>query len=93
MKKELVFYSLLDFFPRKEEIKNNFDLLNIDERISYKMYVYSLPFEEEYIKDLMWEYLNGWYEGMFLLGKHYIKKKRKNDKRQEIYDSEKIDEM
>lgn len=88
MKKELIFYGLLDFFPRKEEIKENFELLTLDEVINYKMYVYSLPFEEEYIKDLMWEYLNGWYESMFLLGKHYRKKKEKNDKRQEQYDKE-----
>ena len=88
MNRELVFYSLLDFYPRKDIIKTNYELLTLDEKISYKLYVYSIPFEEEYIKDLMWEFLNGWNEGMFLLGKHYRRKKQKNDKRQEQYDKE-----
>ena len=37
------FYGLLDFYPKKEEIKKNYDLLTVDEIIQYKMYVYSLP--------------------------------------------------
>lgn len=88
MKKELVFYGLLDFYPRKEEIKSNYDTLTIDEIYQYKMYVYSLPFEDEYIKDLIWEYLNGWQESFFELVRRHGIKKRKNDKRQQLYDKE-----
>lgn len=87
------FYGLLDFYPRKEEIKNNYDMLTIDEIIQYKMYVYSLPFEEEYIKDLMWEYLNGWREAIFDLAKHYRRKKELNEKRMKKYREEAQNEM
>lgn len=81
MNKELVFYSLLDFYPKRNTIKENFDLLTVDEKITYKMYVYSIPFEEEYTKDLIWEFLNGWNEGIFELGKKYRIKKNKYEKR------------
>lgn len=86
------FYGLLDFYPRKEEIKNNYDLLTIDEIIQYKMYVYSRPFEDEYIKDLMWEYLNGWQESFLELARRHGIKKRKNDKRQQKYKEEILNE-
>lgn len=81
MRKELVFYSLLDFYPKKEKIKEEYEKLELDEKIQYKMYVYSLPFEEEYIKDLMWEYLNGWEEAIFDLAKKHRQKKEKFEKR------------
>lgn len=88
MKKEILFYGLLDFYPRKEEIKKNYETLTIEEIYEYKMYVYSRPFEDEYIKDLIWEYLNDWHESFFeLVHKHGIKK-RKNEKRQQLYDKE-----
>lgn len=85
------FFGLLDFFPRKEEIKSNFEMMTVDERIQYKMYVYSLPFEEEYIKDLMWEYLNGWQESFMELARRHGIKKRKNEKRQQLYDKQRKD--
>lgn len=91
--KNMEFYGLLDFYPRKEEIKNNYDLLTVDERIQYKMYVYSIPFEEEYIKDLMWEYLNDWQEAIFDLARRYRLKKELNDKRQQRYREEALDEI
>ena len=93
MKKEILFYGLLDFYPRKEEIKNNFELLTLDEITIYKMYVYSRPFEEEYIKDLIWEYLNGWKEAIFDLAKHYRRKKELNEKRMKKYKEEEENEM
>lgn len=93
MNKSLVFYSLLDFYPKKEQIKVCFDLMTLDERINYKMYVYSIPFEEEYIKDLIWEYLNDWKESIFDLARHYRIKKQKNDRRQKLYDQEVQNEM
>ena len=81
MNKKLVFYSLLDFFPKRNEYKKEFDLLSIDEKIQYKMYVYSIPFEDEYTKDLIWEFLNDYKESMFELGKKYRTKKTKYEKR------------
>lgn len=86
----MIFYSLLDFFPRKEQLKQDYDLLTLEEKELYKMYVYSLPWSDDDIKDLMWEYLNGYEECLFDLSRKYRIKKRKNDKRQQLYDKEKV---
>ena len=77
MNKKLVFYSILDFFPRKEEIKRIYDTLPFCDKKAYKMYVYSICFEKEYIKDLIWEYLNDWEESYFKLIDEYMIKRRK----------------
>ena len=77
------FYGLLDFFPNRIKIKEEFDKLTLDEKILYKKEVYSICFEREYTKDLIWEYLNDWEYSQFDLGKEYrIKKERakKNNK-------------
>ena len=75
--KELTFYSLVDFFPKKELIKVNYENLSSENKRIYKMYVYSLCFEKETIKDLIWEYLNGWEESQFDLAKEYRKRTQK----------------
>lgn len=77
----LGFYGILDFFPNRKEIKEEYDKLTLDEKIKYKKYVYSICFEREYVKDLMWEYLNGWEESQFNLGKEWRIKKQKMEKR------------
>lgn len=79
----MTFYSLIDFYPKREIIKDNFDLLSLDDKIMYKMYVYSLPFMDDNTKDLIWEYINGWEEGKFDLAKKYREAKKKYDKRKE----------
>lgn len=78
------FYGLLDFYPRKSEIKEEYDKLTLDEKISYKKIVYSICFEREYIKDLIWEYLNEWEESKFKLAKEYRKKRTKTNNRYKI---------
>jgi hypothetical protein len=90
--KRLVFYSLLDFFPNRENIKEIYQSKELDDKMIYKMYVYSLPFMEDNIKDLIWEYLNGWEEGQFELARFYRLKKEKLEKRKrlEIHDKEEI---
>ena len=79
MKKELVFYSILDFFPRRFEIKEVYDNLSIEDKKKYKMYVYSICFEREYVKDLIWEYLNEWEESYEKFIQEYSIKRRKLD--------------
>lgn len=74
------FYGVLDFFPNKEEIKEEFDKLTIAEKRLYKKEVYSICFEQEYIKDFIWEYLNDWNEDYYKLVKVYNKKKRKQER-------------
>lgn len=78
------FYGLLDFYPRKEEIKEKFETMNNSEKSLYKMYVYSLPFMEEGLKDLIWEYINGFEESIFDLAKQYRVLKTKVEKRKKI---------
>lgn len=79
--KRLEFYSLLDFYSKKENIKMIYNSLPLEEKQIYKMYVYSLCFEDDYSKDLIWEYLNGWEESQFELARVYRVKKSKLEKR------------
>ena len=79
--KRLEFNGLIDFYEKKDTIKELYDELSYEEIVQYKMYVYSRPFEEENVKDLMWEYINGYEESQFELGKKYRIKKHKFDKR------------
>ena len=62
------------------KIKEDYDKLTLDEIIIYKKLVYSICFEREYTKDLIWEYLNDWHESEFDLGKEYRIKKEKMKK-------------
>ena len=58
MKRELEFYGLLDFFKKRDFIKQEYQNMGKEEKRIYKMYVYSLGFENQEVKDMMWEYLN-----------------------------------
>lgn len=77
------FYGLLDFFPNRKEIKEEFDNLTITEKRIYKKEVYSLCFEREYVKDLIWEYLNDWEYSLPDLAKEFRIKKNKVNKRKD----------
>lgn len=77
MDKKLVFYSILDFFPRRDEIKEIYKSLCFNDKKYYKKYVYSMCFEREYVKDLIWEFLNDWEESYEKLGHEYSLKRRK----------------
>ena len=75
------FYGLLDFYPNRHEIKKAFDKLTIDNKILYKKEVYSICFEKEYTKDLIWEFLNGWVESQQDLDRIWKEKKNKLEQR------------
>ncbi len=81
MKKGFVFYGLLDFYKNKEVVVEIYNKMNIDEKEIYKMYVYSLPFMEDDIKDLIWDYINGFEESQFDLALKHKKAKEKYEKR------------
>ena len=84
---KLKFYGLLDFYPRRFELRDLYQEKTTDEKIIYKMFVYSLCFEREYVKDLIWEFLNGWDEGQFELSKERrIRLKKMKDRMK--YESE-----
>ena len=81
MKKGFVFYGLLDFYKNKEVVVEIYNKMNIDEKEIYKMYVYSLPFMEDNIKDLIWNYINGYEESIFDLAREHTKARQKYEKR------------
>lgn len=89
------FYGLLDFFPNREKIKEEYDKLTLDEKILYKKEVYSICFEREYIKDLIWEYLNGYEETQLDLAKEWRIKKNKMEQRKkdESYNPNETNEL
>ena len=78
----LKFYSILEFYPKRFKIREIYEGKSLEEKRVYKMYVYSLCFEREFIKDLIWEFINNWSEAEEKLDKEYKKKKEKKD---EIY--------
>lgn len=84
MKKGFVFYGLVDFFENKENIKTTYEEMEISDKEIYKMYVYALPWMDDNIKDLIWEYINGYEESIFDLSKEYRKAKTKLEKRKAI---------
>ena len=90
---KLMFYGLVDFYQNKEQIKREYYKMPLNDKIIFKKEVYSLCFEKEYIKDLIWEYLNDWKESECFLIHEYMKKKRIIDNRQKKYDSEKNTEQ
>lgn len=77
-----IFYSFMDFFYKKEQIKDEYLKMSVEERKIYKMYVYSTCFENEHSKDLIWEYLNGSTESLLELCREYGIRLRKLEKRQ-----------
>jgi hypothetical protein len=80
--KGIRFYGILDFFPNREKIRQEYEKLSLDEKVLYKKEVYSICFAKEDVKDLIWEYLNGWDESQFQLGKEWREKKTKIEKRE-----------
>lgn len=74
------FYSLLDFYPNRVKIRKRYEKLSAKEKMIYKKEVYSLCFEKEYVKDLIWEYMNNYMDSFQQLKKQYQQKKEKYDK-------------
>ena len=52
------FYGIKDFYINRWVYKSYYMTLNENQIREYKRYVYSISFENEYVKDLIWEYLN-----------------------------------
>lgn len=73
-------YGLLDFYQQKEKIRKGYKKMSRYEKHLYKMYIYSLCFETTYVKDLMWEYINGYRESLADLSKEYRLRKNKMEK-------------
>ena len=69
IEKELKFIGFLDFCTKREQIKEKYLELDLQNKKIYKLYVYSMPFEQEYVKDILWEYLNSKEDCIFYVCK------------------------
>lgn len=58
VKASMTFVNFKDFYKNAEYIKKQFEELSIDEKIIYKLYVYSNRLLREHVADKVWEYLN-----------------------------------
>lgn len=52
------FYGIKDFYENKELHQIRYLLMTKKQKKAYKRFVYSISFENEYVKDVIWEYLN-----------------------------------
>lgn len=52
------FYGLKDFYINRLLYKQFYLCMSEKEKQLYKRFVYSISFENEYVKDIIWEYLN-----------------------------------
>lgn len=55
---DMKFYNLKDFCNKADYIKKRYGTLGLQEKVDYKMYVYSNCFMNGRIIDKIWEYLN-----------------------------------
>ena len=58
-------YGLIYFYENRYEIVEMYDNMSQKEKWLFKKEIYSMPFEKEYVKDLIWEYIQG-YDDMLL---------------------------
>ena len=55
---DMRFYTFNEFYDQGVRIKNHFINLSIDDKLVYRMYVYSDRHIKDYLLDKIWEYLN-----------------------------------
>jgi hypothetical protein len=55
---DMRFYTFNEFYDQGVRIKNHFINLSIDDKLVYRMYVYSNRHIKDYLLDKIWEYLN-----------------------------------
>jgi hypothetical protein len=55
--KEMKFKDFMEFIKKRKQLRVYYILLTKEEKKQYKKYVYSFNYKD-YIKDLIWQYLN-----------------------------------
>lgn len=55
---DMRFYTFNEFYDQGVRIKNHFIDLSVDDKLVYRMYVYSNRHIKDYLLDKIWEYLN-----------------------------------
>lgn len=54
----MMFYGIRDFFENKELQQIKYMQMSEKQKKSFKRFVYSICWEKENVKDMIWEYLN-----------------------------------
>lgn len=75
---EMRFIGFKDFYKRSRKIKSMYDRLSLEEKWTYKYYVYSNALISQNRLDLIWEYLNEpenseYFVSRKKLGEQYMK--------------------
>lgn len=75
---EMRFIGFKDFYKRSRKIKSMYDKLPLEEKWTYKYYVYSNALVSQNRLDLIWEYLNEpenseYFVSRKKLGEQYLK--------------------
>ena len=75
---EMRFIGFKDFYKRSRKIKSMYDKLSLEEKWTYKYYVYSNALVSQNRVDLIWEYLNEpenseYFVSIKKLGEQYMK--------------------
>lgn len=75
---EMRFIGFKDFYKRSRKIKSMYDRLSLEEKWTYKYYVYSNALVSQNRLDLIWEYLNEpenseYFVSRKKLGEQYMK--------------------
>jgi hypothetical protein len=75
---EMRFIGFKDFYKRSRKIKSMYDKLSLEEKWTYKYYVYSNALVSQNRLDLIWEYLNEpenseYFVSRKKLGEQYLK--------------------
>lgn len=52
-----IFHGFEEFFTKRNVIRNEVDLMDLNTLVVYKMYIYSTPFVTDYIRNGMWDFL------------------------------------
>ena len=78
IKDEMRFIGFKDFYKRSRKIKSMYDRLSLEEKWTYKYYVYSNALISQNRLDLIWEYLNEpenseYFVSRKKLGEQYMK--------------------
>lgn len=75
------FYGFKEFFQRREYIKEQFRELEDYQQYVYRGYIYEMPFVTDYIRNTIWDYLNGFCPDIELVYTYsdYMRHKNKKD--------------
>lgn len=55
---DIRFVGYISFYERKDIIKEKYQKLSKDDKLTYKYYIYSRRYLKEYTCDLIWQFLN-----------------------------------